>query len=59
MEILSFLVYELIAQIVDLSFIVQCERNPDSNPTLKFFDPRGNNPDTCMSASGSSVIKIV
>ncbi|ODN03936.1 Transcription initiation protein SPT3 [Orchesella cincta] len=50
MEVLSFLAYEIVSQMVDLSFIVRRERVPTTNYVARLSDSRVTNPETCMSA---------
>ena len=50
MEVMAFLTYELVAHVIDLTFLVRRERLGYSNPIKKLCDPRGANPETCTSA---------
>jgi hypothetical protein len=59
MEVLAFLIYETVAQIVDLAFIIKRERMGSSNPIQRLCDNRGVNPDTCMSAPAFQVQQII
>jgi hypothetical protein len=45
MEVFTFLVFELVSELVSIGFDLQGDPNP-----VKEWDPRGINPDTCMAA---------
>lgn len=55
MEVLSFLAYEIVSQMVDLAFIVRREHVPNTNPIYRLSDTRAMNPETCMSSPAFQV----
>ncbi|CAG7815741.1 unnamed protein product, partial [Allacma fusca] len=50
LEVMAFLTYELVAHVIDLTFLIRREKFGYSNPIVRLCDPRGANPDTCTSA---------
>lgn len=59
MEVLSFLAYEIVSQMVDLAFMVRREHIPSTNPIYRISDSRAMNPETCMSAPAFQVINFI
>lgn len=55
LEVLSFLAYEIVSQMVDLTFIVRREHVPSTNPMFRISDTRATNPETCMLAPAFQV----
>lgn len=58
MEVMSFLSYEIVSQMVDMSFIVRREHFPSTNPIYRLTDTRVMNPETCMSSPAFQVAVI-
>ena len=57
MEIFSFLIFEVVGELIHLAFCIQEERNYCGYKGTG--DPRGVNPDTCMSAPYFQVSLII
>jgi len=59
MDILAFLAYEIVSQMVDLAFVVRRDGISTSNEMNKLGDPRVANPETCMSGPAFQVVSVL